>query len=202
MRSAHIRHHRSAICPFTPAWLAGSMSLNGESAAVAANLTRMPRSSRGERWSAKPRPGRRALNRRFRTGGRMPPSSRTGMFGEGSRACCTRDGPGRARRRWCAARAARTFVTRSAWRRSPGNQLGPQARSPAAPVSCLPACPAARSPARPPPGDRRRSRRRRRSSRQAPVSPRPTLANARDRVKSRQVSCAMFHIQVCTTNHI
>jgi hypothetical protein len=58
----------------------------------------------------------------------MPPSSRTGMCGEGSRACFTHDGPGRAHRRWYAARALWTFVTRSAWRKSPGNQPVPSVR--------------------------------------------------------------------------
>jgi hypothetical protein len=69
----------------------------------------------------------------------MPPSSRTGTCGEVWRACFTRGGPGRARRRWCAARAPSTFVTRSAWRKSPGNQPVPFAtsrRSPAAPIFC------------------------------------------------------------------
>jgi len=204
----------------------------------------------GERWSAKPRPGRRALQARPRTGGRMPPSSRTGMFGGGSRACCTRDGPGRARRRWYAARAPWTFVTRSVWRRSPGNQLGPRARSGdfrrAGFTSC-PHVPAAR-PALP--GwralpDRTQSHKPRkthspqqfqgigrppRAGAAAPLLPfrRPLLPAAppaadgpvagaanvathrqpasaarlgerRRSCQSRQVSCAMFGIQVCTT---
>jgi len=126
MRSAHIRHYRGAVCPFTLARTTGSISLNRGSAASAADLTSNPGSPRGERWSATRRPGGRAVQRRPRTGGRMPPSSRTGMFGAGSRACSMRDGPGRARRRWCAARAPWTFVTRSVWRRSAGNQLGPR----------------------------------------------------------------------------
>lgn len=168
MRSAHIRHHRGAVCPFTPARATGSISLNRGSAASAADLTPIPGSSRGERWSATRRPGRWALKRRPRTGGRMPPSSRTGMFGAGSRVCFMPGGPGRARRRWCAARAPWTFVTRSVWWRSPGNQLGPRARSGDFPL--------------------------RRSG--------SALASTSVRVKSRQVSCAMFGIQVCTTNHI
>ena len=168
MRSAHIRHYRGAVCPFTLARTTGSISLNRGSAASAADLTSNPGSPRGERWSATRRPGGRAVQRRPRTGGRMPPSSRTGMFGAGSRACCTRDGPGRARRRWCAARAPGTFVTRSVWWRSASNQLGPRARSGDFPLR--------RSASRP--------------------------ANTSVSVKSRQVSCAMFGIQVCTTNHI
>jgi hypothetical protein len=125
MRSAHIRHHRGAVCPFTPARATGSISLNRSSAASAADLTPIPGSSRGERWSATRRPGRWALKSGPRTGGRIPPSSRTGMFGAGSRVCFMPGGPGRARRRWCAARAPWTFVTRSVWWRSTGNQLGP-----------------------------------------------------------------------------
>src|SRR6266480_4572553 len=52
MRSSHFSHHCGAICPFTPAWPAGSMSLNRDSAARAAELTPIPGSSResdGER---------------------------------------------------------------------------------------------------------------------------------------------------------
>ena len=126
MRSAHIRHLAVQSAHSPSPGPAGSMSLIRGSAAAAADLTPIPRSSRGERWSAKRRPGRWALKRRSRTGGRMPRSSRTGMSGEGWRACSMPDGPGRARRRWCAARAPWTFVTRSVWRRSAGNQLGPR----------------------------------------------------------------------------
>ena len=168
MRSAHIRHYRGAVCPFTLARTTGSISLNRGSAASAADLTSNPGSPRGERWSATRRPGRGALTRRPRTGGRMPPSSRTGMFGAGSRACSMHDGPGRARQRWCAARAPWTFVTRSVWWRSASNQLG------LGHVLANSRC----------------------------AGPPPALANTGVRVKSRQVSCAMFGIQVCTTNHI
>ena len=129
MRSAHIRHYRGAICPFTVAWPTGSISLQGVRRTRGRPRANTQGPPGGERWSATRRPGRRALKRRPRTGGRIPPSSRTGMFGEGSRACSMRDGPGRARRRWCAAGAPWTFVTRSVWCRSAGNQLGCRARS-------------------------------------------------------------------------
>jgi hypothetical protein len=153
-------------------------------------------------------------------------------------------------------------VTRSVWRKSPGNQPVPSARPggfPAAPVSVVPACPscprglAARFPhasaenpasqatenplyitgygpaepvgrsggAAPVPCSRRASPRPAHRAADRPAAPRcghpaappagaanlaqrqrrrqhHALANAGACVKSRQVSCAMFGIQVCT----
>jgi len=42
MRSAHISHHCSAICPFTSAWPAGIISLNGGSAVGVAHSRQYP----------------------------------------------------------------------------------------------------------------------------------------------------------------
>ena len=109
MRSAHPSHDPGAMCPF-PAGTTGCEPC------VTPAKPRQHRCVRRQLWESQwtltpPREPR--LLTTPRNGGHTPPSSRTGTSGVGWRACSTRAVPGRARRRWSAARTPRPFVTGS-----------------------------------------------------------------------------------------